>query len=470
MIYSKFLRLVIGIFLLSGQVSAKEYFVSVNGSDNNDGSFTTPFKSIAKASEVAIAGDTITINQGVYILEKTFSPLHSGQPDKWILYRGKPGKEIVFDGQNIYYDEYDGEKTFFSNLTKGIFQIENVNYIRFENIKIINSRAAGFIVRGPETKQIELVGCRTDRTYNSGIGLWYADSVCVRHCEVVRANDPDFRNQEVPKPGEAPHEAISICGACFFDVSYNHVYNCYKEGIDCKEVSRHGIIHHNLVHDLPRQAYYTDAWFGLLEDVEFHHNIGYNCGWGFAISVEGKGSELRNIRFHHNILYNMKGAGILFGAWGEDRLRSDIHIYNNTIYKCGTPQWFSGGVGSIDILSKNFKDVYVYRNICDKGWDYEIGFSFPPEKIEAELKNRNFIAAENLIEGIKNRPSRMGQFDLYVTEFLPEKNKIGAPLYRNELEYDLVPEELPIVKQENIVWKYEPSPWYGALKPLKTIE
>jgi len=166
----------------------------------------------------------------------------------------------------------------------------------------------------------------------------------------------------------------------------------------------------------------------------------------------------------------MKGAGILFGAWGEDRLRSDIHIYNNTIYKCGTPQWFSGGVGSIDILSKSFKDVYVYRNICDKGWDYELGFSFAEEEMEQALKERNFIAAENLFEAKKKRPSRIGQFDLEVKEYLPEQNRIGAPLYRNELEYDLVPEELPQVKSENINWKYMPSPWYGALKPVRIIQ
>ena len=269
------------------------------------------------------------------------------------------------------------------------------------------------------------------------------------------------------KAREAPHEALSICGATNFEVAYNYIHHCFKEGIDCKEISRHGVIHHNIVHDLPRQAFYADACFGLLQDLEFHSNTVYNCMWGFGISVEGKGSELRNIRFHHNLIYNIKGSAVLFGIWGNNLLRSDIHIYNNTFYHCGSPGIFSGGVGSINILSKNFKDVYIYRNIYDKGWDYELGFTFTPGEIEKALKERNFIAVENLFESSKNRPIRKGQFNAILYEYLPPRNQIGAPLYRNELKFDFNPEMIPAVKQMGIKWKYKPSPWFGAFKPVE---
>jgi len=422
-----------------------------------------PFETLKKASEMAMAGDTVTLRGGNYLLDEIFSPLHSGLPDKYIVYRSMPDEKAVLDGSGIFY----AEGTLFSRTTKGLFQIENVSYIRVENIGVVNSRAAGFIVRGPGAKQIELSGCTAERTYNSGIGLWYADSVRVYHCEITKANDADFRNAEVPRPHEAPHEAMSICGARFFDIAYNHVHDCYKEGIDCKEVSRHGKIYRNYVHNVPRQAYYIDAWFGLLEDVEWFENRAHDCVWGFVLSVEGKDSELRNVRFHHNVLYNMRGAGILFGVWGENRLRSDIHIYNNTFYKCGSPNWFSGGVGSIDILSKNFKDVFIYNNICDKGWDYEMGFSFTPDEVEQALKERNFHAVGNLFECAKNRPSRDGQYQYHVYEYLPSGNVLGAPLYVNESEYDLTPESIPEPVSSAIQWKYPPSPWYGALPPVK---
>ncbi|MDR2765202.1 MAG: right-handed parallel beta-helix repeat-containing protein [Tannerella sp.] len=452
------------VFLFSAGMQAKEYFVSVNGSDDAPGTLERPFRSLSRASDRAVAGDTVTLRDGNYLLDEPFSPRRSGREGKWIVYRSMPGEKAVLDGSAVFSVREGAEDKPFSLTTRGIFQVEGVSFIRVENIGVTHSRAAGFIVRGPETRRIELSGCSADRTYNSGIGVWYADSVGVRHCEVTRANDADCRNEEVVKPGEAPHEAISICGARFFEIAFNHVHHCYKEGIDCKEVSCHGRIYRNYVHDVPRQAYYVDAWFGLLEDVEWYENRAHDCAWGFAVSVEGKNSEVRNIRFHHNILYNMKGAGILFGIWGENGLRSDIHIYNNTLYKCGSPRWFSGGVGSIDILSKNFRDVYIYHNICDKGWDYEMGFSFSPGEVEQALRERNFHAKENLFECAKNRPSRTGQFQYHVYEYLPPDNALGAPLYADEPGYDLTPESLPPAPV-SVSWTYPPSSWYGALPP-----
>ncbi len=448
---------------------AGEYFCAAHGEDTNPGTRAFPFKSIFRASTAALPGDTVTINAGEYSLNRQFKPFRSGTPLHWILYRAAPGEEVIFDGTHITKGLHKGDSVIFSRLTQGIFQIENVNYLRFENIRVRNSNAAGFIVRGPECKKIELVGCQSVQSHNSGIGLWYCDSVRVLNCEIVAANDnSDMYFEPGQRKGhEAPHEALSICGARFFEVAYNHVHHCFKEGIDCKEVSRHGVIHHNLVHDLPRQAYYADAWFGLLEDVEFHSNTAFNCMWGFAISVEGKNSELRNVRIHYNLAYNLTGSGILFGMWGDDLLRSDIHIFNNTFYRCGSPDVYSGGVGSITILSKNFRDVFIYRNICDKGWDYEMGFTFSPQEVENALKERNFIAAENLFEAYKNRPSRPGQFGVAVSEFIPPGNQAGAPLYRNEKEYDFVPELLPEVVSSGIQWKYEPSPWFGAFKPFQ---
>lgn len=455
------------IFLVTF-AQAKEYFVGLMGSDQYQGTKILPFRNISKASESAIPGDTITILGGEYRLLNQFKPLRSGLPAKWILYRAAPNESVVFDGSKIKKVIQNKDSVQFSRQTAGIFQIEKVNYLRFENIEVRNSDAAGFIVRGPECKRIELIGCKSNQTHNSGIGLWYCDSVLVSHCEITAANDNNDKYYYLGqrKGGEAPHEALSICGAQYFEVANNQIHDCFKEGIDCKEISKHGIIHHNLVHDLPRQAYYCDAWFGLLEDIEYHSNTACNCMWGFGISVEGKGSELRNVRFHHNLIYNMTGSGVLFGMWGNNLLRTDIYIYNNTFYHCGSPQVFSGGVGSIDILSKNFRDVFIYRNICDKGWDYEMGFTFTPKEVESALKAQNFIAAENLFEAAKKRPSRMGQFDVMVSEYLPPDNQIGSPLYRNELRMDFVPEKIPMVKSTGRKWKYEPSPWFGAFKPV----
>jgi len=472
----------LSLLAVTSHISARQWVVATTGSDDAPGTIEAPFATIQKACNEAQAGDTVTIRGGVYTVAEQVKPLNSGAPGAWIVYRSYPGEKAIIDGRRIQHlEDPNGGIRAFSRMTAGVVQIENVSYIKWQDITVSNSYDAGFIVRGgsihtfdPDKKspayKIILENCTTNRTHNSGIGIWYADSVLVKGCEVIGANDNDFRVQGVRKQHEAPHEAISICGARWFEICYNHVHNCHKEGIDVKEVSRHGIVHNNLVHDLPRQAYYADAWFGLLEDVEFYENVAYNCVWGFAISVEGENSELRNVRFHHNLIYNMEGSGVLFGMWGGNLFREDIHIYNNTFYKCGSPNVFSGGVGCINILSQNFKDVYIYRNICDKGWDYNVGFNADLKTLPKELKKKNFVFKENLTDGIKGRPSRVGQFDAYVREYIPEGNKIGVPLYRDELGFDFIPESIPEVEKSGTKWKYEPSPWYGAFKPESTYK
>ena len=456
-------KLLLLFLSISLPMNGNEYFVDVKGNDSNAGTRSSPFASIFRATEMACAGDTVTINGGVYQLYKQFKPLRSGSPSKWILYRSAPNEKAVFDGSFITKTiEKQTDSVSFARTTQGVFQIAHVNYIRFERIEVRNSKAAGFIVRGPNCKKITLDGCKSENSHNSGIGLWYCDSTLVTNCEITGANN-NVTNAHNRK--EAPHEALTVAGATNFEVSHNHIHHCFKEGVDCKEVSRHGIVHHNLVHDVPRQAYYADAWFGVLEDIEFHSNVAYNSFWGFAISVEGEKSELRNVRIHHNLVYNIIGSGIHFGMWGKNLLRSDIHIYNNTFYRCGTDSVYSGGVGSIDIHSQNFRDVYIYRNICDKGWNYEMGFSFPLKNIKNTLKSRNFVAAENLFEGIKNKPAGKGQYDVIMQEYLPSKNQLGTAVFRHVEANDFIPVKIPAVKNTGIHWKYKPSPWFGAYEP-----
>ncbi|SHF11327.1 Disaggregatase related [Mariniphaga anaerophila] len=457
--------------------NGKEYFVAHYGLDDALGTYTNPFGSIHQACIVAQAGDTVTVFGGEYYIDKQIIPQNSGKAGAWITFRSMPGEKVIFDGQFITY----ANEKLFTSQSAGLFQITAKEFIHVKELHFRNSYSVGILVgyssnlpeAAPEekrnTRNIKIEGCSVNRSFNSGISVWYADSVIVTSCEITRANDIDFCLPETRRGHEAPHEAISICGARHFIISNNHVHHCYKEGIDCKEVSSHGLICNNLVHDVPRQAYYADAWFGLLEDIEFRNNIAHSSAWGFAISVEGKNSEARNIRIHNNLVYNMKGAGILFGLWGENRLRSDIHIYNNTLYKCGSEGWFSGNVGSIDILSTNCRDVYIYNNICDKGFDYEIGFGFKKNELPEALEKQNIIVKNNLVSGTKNKEVRIGQFDAKVIEYIPAENKIGTPKYRNSSFFDFVPVNIPRPKNDD-KWKYTPSPWYGAYEPLKMTD
>lgn len=441
---------------------AKTYQLAPWGNDKNSGNASEPWATFQKACDNLLPGDTLLIREGAYRIEREIRPKNSGTKEQWITYMVAPGEIAVIDAEN-FVAAADG--AYPSRTELGSFHLEKVSFIRVEGLYVRNSRSAGFIVRGPSSN-VELIRCKSDRSYNSGIGIWYADHVKVLHCDVTRANEPEMRVPGQTMGNEAPHEAISICGAKHFEVAYNHVHQGFKEGIDVKEVSALGVVHHNYVHDMPRQGLYVDAWFGLLHDVEFHSNIVHDCEWGFAISVEGKDSELKNIAFHHNILYNNRASGIIFGVWGHDRPRSGIEIHHNTICNNGTPGHWAGSTGGIDMRSHQSTNVSIYKNIIFNNWAYEIGLAFEPDKANNELKIRNISIFDNITGQFKDKKSDWSFFERISTGYLPENNKEADPLFTYPQKGDFsIPFDSPAAGAPSLPKDKEITNYYGALKP-----
>lgn len=80
--------------------SAKEYHVSMKGSDTNNGSALKPFKTISKAVTYAFPGDTITVHPGTY--REWINPLRGGESDlKRIVYRAVPGEKVEIKGSEV---------------------------------------------------------------------------------------------------------------------------------------------------------------------------------------------------------------------------------------------------------------------------------------------------------------------------------------------------------------------------------
>jgi hypothetical protein len=69
------------------------FFVSVNGSDANDGRTRgTAFATLQKAADVVRAGETILVTSGVY--RQSVQIRTEGRADAWIAFVGEPGAEI----------------------------------------------------------------------------------------------------------------------------------------------------------------------------------------------------------------------------------------------------------------------------------------------------------------------------------------------------------------------------------------
>lgn len=373
----------------------QEIFVSLTGKDSNPGTLKKPLRSIQKAIDKASAGKTVTILAGEYILDAPVTLSAKGSPEGWIVLRGAEGAKVILDGMN--FDIPDSGKYPRNN---GLIQIQNAEYIRIQNIHVRNSHRAGINIQ--ESKHVDVINCISENSLSPGIAAW-------QRCEYIRVlgntviNANNMKMSWTPYKGhEAPHEAISMAGAHHFEVAWNHVYDCQKEGIDVKETAAYGIVHHNYVHHLKRQGLYIDGWFGQLEEIEMYDNVVHDCESGIAISSE-EGPNTKNLKIHHNLVYNNRATGLFFSRWGADNPREQVSIYNNTFYRNGWGSNFSGDPqywlnGGCYLYSTNLKDVDITNNIFAHNFPFEIGHT--ARFTGNWIAEKNINISNNLIQDI----------------------------------------------------------------------
>ena len=126
----------ISMFCLCGNVlSAKEYHVSVNGSDANNGDISSPFKTINWAAQKALPGDTVTVHNGVY--REWVNPLSGGEREgKRILYRVAEGEKAEIKGSELVTGWKKEKKA------KGVWKVVLPNSF-FGNYNPFNDRLYG---------------------------------------------------------------------------------------------------------------------------------------------------------------------------------------------------------------------------------------------------------------------------------------------------------------------------------------
>jgi len=334
--------------------SSRTLYVSTEGNDANDGSRNHPVATPYRAVELAQTGDEVRLAGGRYRMPRPLVLQTGGEAARWLRIKASDDKLPILDFQS--WRPTPGEATYLGGIV-----ISGPSYVQLDGIRVENSHGFGIVVRGP-SRFIDLVRCQVDNTFSPGIGVWNTEQVRVAMNEVTRTNTNRLRLYGDPQR-EAPHEAISIAGVNGFEVIGNRVHHGDKEGIDVKEVSRNGVVHANWVHDMPRQGLYADAWFGLLENVDFVGNISERNEWGMVISVEGKTSQLKQVAFRNNLIRDCRASGFFFGRWGQDALREGIRIESNTILRCGRVDHWAGPTGGIDLRSPNYQDVTVTKNL-----------------------------------------------------------------------------------------------------------
>lgn len=99
----KFAKLIYFLFFLaaiSDSVSATTYYVSPDGDDNAPGTSASPLRTIQKAANLAMPGDTVFVYEGIY--RERVAPPRGGTAGNEIVYKGEPGKNVIIKGSDIW--------------------------------------------------------------------------------------------------------------------------------------------------------------------------------------------------------------------------------------------------------------------------------------------------------------------------------------------------------------------------------
>lgn len=343
------------------------YYVSPTGADSNPGTMTSPWRTIQKAADTLVAGDTVYVRKGVY--KEMVAPKNSGtNANARITYASYPGETATINGKGISVPEY-----------VGLFHIEGKRYITVSGLKIVSSSYYG--INADTANNITIQRNVIEKTISCGIGVWTCRDVIVDGNDVSKACSG------------GQQEAISVAQTRRFEVRNNHVHHTTdKEGICIKDGSSYGKVYGNNVEHTSDVGIYLDAWERHTHHIEVYgnvvHDVAESDSCGISVASE-MGGLLENIRIYNNIVYRNPYVGIEVSDYGAaaSRPMRRIEIINNTIWKNGIP--WGGGITcqNPDVQS----GVIIRNNSCSENSAFQIA-------VAASLYNKAVKVDHNLID------------------------------------------------------------------------
>lgn len=389
------------------EAASRVYYVSLKGNDEWSGTLAEPnvsgtdgpWKNIKKAANTLQAGDTVFIREGTY--KEQVIPKNSGSANNYITYTVYQKENVVVDGTSVALDNSDWG---------GLIKINQKAYIKIIGLQIRNSFGGSPGPAGIHVQNSNHIFLLNNSTYNTrSSGIYVKDSSYIT---------ADGNNVEQAVNGGS-QECISFSGVTNFEVKNNKVHNgvgFYSggEGIDIKDSSSYGAVHHNHVYDLPGEVgIYIDSYSGHLHDVEVYNNE-TSTSQAMAINAE-QGGITENIRVYNNVIYNadLDGLQVSDCCSGNEGMKRNIELSNNTIYHCG----YGGYGGGIAIRATKLENLSIKNNIVSQNNLWQI-----------RDKTGLAKASKNLIDGYRK----------YGGEIAPDgvNNLSGSPLFVNPGTYN----------------------------------
>jgi len=325
-------QLLLSLLVFTATLSAKEYHVSVAGSDTSDGSSAEPFKTINFAAQIAQPGDVITVLSGTY--REWINPARGGESNmKRIVYRAAPGEVVEIKGSEIlsgWKKEKNGiwkvvvPNTFFgeynscSDMVYGDW-CDNFSKIHTADV-FLNGKS--LYEMDQLDKVISVVPYPKTKDQEGSTYTWY--------CESDDNNTTIWANFQKSDPNKNLVE-ISIRRTCFYPekpgINYLTIQGFHfsqaatqwgaptaeQIGMISTHWNKGWIIENNVIHDSKCSG------ITLGKDRSTGHNVWSN--------------DIGNVNNDGNIHYIEVLFKVLRNGWSKENIGSHI-VRNNTIYNC----------------------------------------------------------------------------------------------------------------------------------------
>jgi len=356
------------------------FYVSITGSNSNNGEISTPWKTIQYGVSQLNPGDTLNIMAGTYDGKIDLST--SGTTGNKITIRNYNNDNVVILGAGLPNYEYLLKIENIDNINISGLKFQDYQKLDARGILVINS--SGISILNNEFYNIDYSATAIGETPNSSqnsqpIIVYGRDSL--HPVSNLKINGNTIHDCET-----GWSECLSINGNIeSFEVLNNHIYNNTNIPIvaighegECPDPAldqaRNGLIKNNLIHNNP-SAYAAAGGIYIDGAKSFiiEKNTSYNNDYGIEIGCENNGNapndpSASEIIVRNNVIYNNKISGIALGGYNyptSGKVKKTT-IRNNTLFNNDTNNTYSGELLISYVENSNIENNIFFTNNTHK--------------------------------------------------------------------------------------------------------
>ncbi|MDQ6420729.1 right-handed parallel beta-helix repeat-containing protein [Paenibacillus sp. LHD-117] len=356
----------------SSQSSNATYYVSATGDDSNPGTLDLPWRTIQKAADTLVGGNTVLVREGVYEEFVTIKSAGS-ELQGYITFQAYPGEHPVIDGANL--DVGSGQSS--------LIHLRNANYVVVDGFEIRNL-SSGSSSEYPAGIRVQSGGSNIHLLNNNVHHIANLSPDGNAH-GIHIYGDALTPLSQIRVSGNRVHdltlgwsESLTVSGNVDgFSVDHNTVYNNNNIGIDlagfygacsspCQDQARNGVVVDNTVYNIdssvnPAYGGGTNSAGGIYADgaanIVIERNHVYSSGFGIELASENEGRTTAHVTVRNNYIHHNDGAGIIMGGSESTNGGSANNVIrNNTLL---LNDQLKQGYGEITLQENNFDNLIV---------------------------------------------------------------------------------------------------------------